>query len=122
MLGRLRATNEITNKMTEQTQVNAPNVKVPLQLTTKYPKKVAQGYRLVEYNRSRKEKLAQVAKAQPDEAQNSESHLSYGVEAGIAVGVLGLLGYYIYQRGIPGDNNNAKVTPVETRTNKFEME
>ena len=43
----------------------------------------------------------------------------------MAVGMLGLLCYYAYQRGSPGDNNGIKVTlvrSVETRANKFEME
>ena len=43
MLGRLRATKEITNKMSEQTHVN---VEEPVQVTTENPKKVAQGKRL----------------------------------------------------------------------------
>ena len=68
MLGCLRVTNEITNKMSEQAQVNVANVEVPLQVTMKDPKKVAQGKRLAEWNRKNNEKLAQEAKAQPDEA------------------------------------------------------
>ena len=108
--------------MPEQTQVNTTNVEVPLQVTTKDPKKAEAGKRLAEWRCKNKEKLAQEAKAQPDEAQRSESNLSYGVGGVIAAGVLRLLGYYIYQRGSPGDNNDIKVTSVETRANKFEME
>ena len=40
----------------------------------------------------------------------------------MVIGVLGLLGYFTYQRGSPGDNNDVKAAPVETRANKFEME
>ena len=39
----------------------------------------------------------------------------YGVGVVIAVGVLGLLGYYIYQRGSPEDNNDVEMTSVETK-------
>ena len=71
MLGCLRATNEITNEMAEQTLVNAPNVEVPLQVTMTDLKKVPLGKRLVEWNHKNKEKLAHGAKAQPDEARES---------------------------------------------------
>ena len=89
----------------------------------KDPKKVAQGKRLVEWNHmNEKEELAQKAKVQPDEVKESKSNLSYSVGAVIVVGMLDLLGYYVCQRGSPGGNNDIKVTPVETRANKFEMD
>ena len=100
--------------MSEQTQVI---VEAPLLVTTKDPKKVAAGKKLAEFKRRKKEELAQEAKA-----RESKPKLSHSVGAVIVIGVLGLLGYYIYQRGSPGDNNDVKVTSVETRTNKFEME
>ena len=122
--------NDITTTKMEQSKeldVSATNVEVSLRVTTKDPKKVEQAKRLAEFNRKKKEKLAR-----PDKAQESESNLSqaYGVGADIAVWVLGLLGYYIHQRGSPkGDNNDIKVTPVRSvslqtqkRGNKFEME
>ena len=84
------------------------NAEVPLRVT---PKKVAAGKRLAQYNCRKKEELAQVAKAQPDEAQESESNLSYDAGAVIAVEVLGLHGYYIYESK-KGDNNDIKVTLV----------
>ena len=62
---------------------------------TKNPKKVEQGKRLVEWNLKNKGKLAQVAKAQESEPKLSQA---YGIGAVIAVGVLGLLGYYIYPK------------------------
>ena len=89
----------------------------------KDPKKVAAGNRLAEWNSKNKENLTQ-----PDEAQESEPKLSqaYSVRAVIAVVVLGLLCYYIYESK-KDDNNHIKVTPVrsvETQksANKFEME
>ena len=92
----------------------------------KGPKKVEQGKGLAEYNQRNKEKLAQEAKAKESEPKLSQT---YNIGAVLAVGVLGLLGYYIYQRGSPkGDNNDMKVTlvrcvEVQTRkqANKFEM-
>ena len=56
--------------------------------------------RLAEFNHRRKE----------EQAKENKPNLSYGVGVVIAVGVLGLLGYYIYQRGSPGDNNATNLT------------
>ena len=100
--------------MSEQTQ---GNVEVPLQVAMKDLKKVEQGHRLVEFNCRKKEKLAQEAKA-----KENEPNLNYSIGAVIVVGVLGCFGYYIYQRGSPGDNNDVMVTPIETCMNKFKME
>ena len=72
--------------------VTTTKTEVPLQITTKDPKKVAVGKRLAEWRRENKEKLTQEAKA-----QENKTNLSYGIGAVIAVGVLGLLGYYIYE-------------------------
>ena len=115
----MQATNKITNKMAEQTHIATSNGEVPFQVMMKDQKNVAQGKRLVELSRTNREKLAKEAEAQPYAAKKSESNLHNGAEA---VGALGLLGYYIYQRGSPGDNNDVKVTLVETPANKFKME
>ena len=56
VVGAFMSNNEITNKMSEQTQVDAPNVEAPLKVTRKDPKKVAQSERLVEWNRRNKKK------------------------------------------------------------------
>ena len=69
------ATNKITTKMSEQTQVNAPDVEVPFQVMTKDPKKVKQGKRLVEFNCKTKEELAQKAKAK----ESKPKQKSYGL-------------------------------------------
>ena len=76
---------------------------------------------MAEFNHRKKEQLAQEAKA-----RKNKHNLSYVIRTVIAIGMLGLLGYYIYQKGSPGDNNEVKVTPVKVqaqkRANKLEME
>ena len=74
-----------TTKMSEQTKVEEP-----AQMTTKDPQKVAQGKRLAEFNCRKKEELVQKSKAQESESNLSQA---YGIEAVIAVGLLGFLGY-----------------------------
>ena len=108
-------------EMESNNNITATKVEEPVQVMMKDPKKVAAGKRLTEFNCKRKEELDQKSKDQESEPNLSQA---YDIGAVIAVGVLGLCGYYIYQRGSPGDNN-AKVTlvrSVETRENKFEME
>ena len=85
----------------------------------KDPKKVAMGKRLAEW-KIKKSWLRglNLRRANPDYVMALHG-------AVIAVGVLGLLGYYIYQRGSPGDNNDIKATVVrslETQENNLEME
>ena len=87
------ATNEITTNKMENN-----NVEGPVQVMMKNPKKVEQGKRLAEWNCRNKEKLAQTAKAQESKPKLSQA---YSIGAVIDVVVLGLLGYYIYQRGSP---------------------
>ena len=71
--------------MAEQTQVQK-------QVVTKDPKKVEVGKRLAEYNHGKREQCAHLAKAQ------SEPKLTYyGAGAIVAIGALGILGYYVYQ-------------------------
>ena len=61
------------------------------QVTMKDPKKVEAGKRLAEHNRRKRAERAQLAKPQ------SESNITYyGTRAVIAVGVLGVIGYYVY--------------------------
>ena len=78
----LQEENKVTaNKMAEKVQ----------QVTMKDPKKVDAGKRLAECNRRKREEGAQLAKSQ------SESNLTYySAGAVIAVGVLGVISYYIY--------------------------
>ena len=60
-------------------------------VTAKDPKKVEAGKRLAAINRKKRE-----AKRR-EEAQNGGMNQYYGIEAVIAVGVIGGLGYYIYR-------------------------
>ena len=67
------------------------------QVTTKDPKKVEAGKTLAEYNRRKREEL----KAQKSKSKQVEPMLPlsqcYSIGAALAVGVIGSLGYYVYQ-------------------------
>ena len=114
--------------MSEQTQVNSANVEVPLQVMTKDPRKVTAGKGLAEW-RCNKDKLAQAAKTRENEPKLTSSQ-AYGIGTVVAVEVLGLLGYYIYQYRKGDTLKDAdKVTPIRSVevqmqkcANKFEME
>ena len=100
--------------MAEQTQVQ--------QVITKDPKKVEAGNRLAEYNRMKREERAQLAKAQ------SKSNITYyGAGAVVAIGVLDVISYNVYQSKTPKETpvHQSKETPVcqrmETPANKFDM-
>ena len=92
------------------------------QVTTKDPKKVEAGRRLAEYNRRKREELKeQKSKVEP----TLDSSTCYSIGAVLAVGVIGSLGYYVYQA--KKGEVNAVVSfqqPSHPRpqTNKFEME
>ena len=80
--------------MAEENQVTKEPQQVqqePQQITTKDPKKVEVGKRLAAINRKKRE----VKKR--DEAQNGGVSQYYRVGVVLAVGVIGGLGYYIYQ-------------------------
>ena len=62
------------------------------QVTTKDTKKVEAGKRLAEYNCRKREEL-KVQKSKEEPMLTS----SYGIGAVLAVGVIGGLGYYLYQ-------------------------
>ena len=88
-------------------------------VTTKDPKKVETGKRLVKYNRKKREEL---------KAQKLDSSQYYGIGAVLAVGLIGGLGYYIYQgkRGEVKDVSASRNPTVSQQpcpqANKFEME
>ena len=66
----------------------------PGQVMMKDPKKVAVGKRLTEYNRGKREELAQVTKAQKSESEPKLTLSQYYSIGGVlAVGVLGILSW-----------------------------
>ena len=84
-LGQLQEENKVTaNKMVEQAQIQ--------QVTTKDPKNVDQRKKLAEHSLRKREELAQM-KAQKSE---NETNLTYnGAGAVVAIGVLGVISYYV---------------------------
>ena len=79
--------------MAEENQVQQVT-KEPQQVTTKNPKKIEAGKRLAKHNRKKRE-----AKKREEQVQLEKSGVNqyYGIGAVIALGVIGGLGYYIYQ-------------------------
>ena len=72
------------------------------QVTTKDPKKVEAGKRLAEYNHRKREELKeQKSKVEP----KLTSSTCYGIGAVPDVGVIGGIGYYLYQAK-KGEVNN----------------
>ena len=124
--------------MTEENQVQQVTkepqqvTKEPHRVTTKNPKKVEAGKRLVEHNHKKKEEQRkEQAKLEKTAGRGFTSGVNqyYGIGAIIALGVIGGLGYYIYQskKGEQPSNpqqNNSKPHPqaiaVQGQSNKFE--
>ena len=95
--------------------------KEPQRVTTKNPKKVEAGKRLAAHNCRRREEQRK------ERAKLDESRLNqyYGIEAVIALGVIGGLGYYIYRTKKGEVPNNPPQQPcpqAQAQTNKFEMD
>ena len=84
-------------------------------VATKNSKKVEAGKRLAESNRKRREVKKQA------KLEASRVNQYYGIGAVLALGVIGGLGYYIYQSKKGEQQNNPKPHP-QPQTNKFEME
>ena len=79
--------NKVTaTKMGEQIQIQ--------QVMMKDPKKVEKGKRLAEWNHRKREELAQL-KSKSKQVEPKPTY--YGAGAIVAIGALGILGYYIYQ-------------------------
>ena len=92
------------------------------QVTTKNPKKVEAGKRLAESNHKKRE-----TKKREEQSKIEKSRVNqyYRIGAVIALGVIGGLGYYIYQtkKGEQLQQNNPKPHPqMQPQTNKFEMD
>ena len=107
--------------MEEENQQQVQQVtKEQQQITTKNPKKVEAGKRLAAHNcRRREEKKKEVEKVEVKQI--------FGIGVVLAVGVIGGLGYYIYQakKGeASGEqpSNPQRDNPLPPQTNKFEMD
>ena len=62
-------------------------------------------------------------KREQEKLEASRVNQYYGIGAVIALGVIGGLGYYIYQSKKGEQQNNAKPHPqTQLQTNKFEMD
>ena len=68
----------------------------PQQVTTKDPKKVEAGKRLAAINRKKREVKQREEQAQLEKTTSGVNQ-HYGIGAVIPLGVIGSLGYYIYQ-------------------------
>ena len=101
-------------------------IKEPQQVTTKNLKKVEAGKMLAAHNHRRREKQRKEQMKLEKTAIGVNQY--YGIGAVIALGVIGGLGYYIYQtkKGEQPSNlqqNNPKPHPqAQPQTNKFEMD
>ena len=82
---------QITKEPQQITKESQQISKEPQRVTTKNPKKVEAGKRLAESNRKKRE----VKKQAKLEASGVNQY--YGIGAVLALGVIGGLGYYIYQ-------------------------
>ena len=108
---------QITNEPQQVTKEPQQIIKEPQRVTTKNPKKVEAGKRLAESNRKKREAKKQA------KLEKGGVNQYYGIGAVLALGVIGGLGYYIYQtkKGEQPQQNNPKPHP-QPQTNKFEMD
>ena len=91
------------------------------QVTTKDPKEVEQSKRLTEWDRKITKKLGQEAKAQNSESETNLTYYAAGVV--VAIGVLGVIGYYVYQsRTLVNQCKKAPVYQLKETPDKFNME
>ena len=111
--GEAAQTQQITKEPQQVTK--EPQVR---RITTKNPKKAEAGERLAESNCKKRE-----AKKKEEQVKLEASGVNqyYGIGAVIALGVIGGLGYYIYQTKKGERQNNPKPHP-QPQTNKFEMD
>ena len=112
----MKEPQEITKEpqhITKEPQGEATQVQ---RVTTKNPKKVEVGKRLAESNRKKREAKKQVQL----EARGVNQY--YGIGAVLALGVIGGLGYYIYQTKKGEQQNNPKPhSQMQPQTDKSEM-
>ena len=107
--------------MAEENQVT----KEPQRVTTKDPNKVEAGKRLAAINHKKREAKKREEQAQLEKT-TSRVNQYYGIGAILVLGVIGGLGYYIYQSK-KGPAIREVMIPVSQQqprpqTNKFEMD
>ena len=86
-------------------------------VTTKNPKKVEAGKRLAESNHKKREAKKQA------KLEASRVNRYYGIGAVLALGVIGGIGYYIYQnKKVEQPQQNKPHPQTQPQTNKFEMD
>ena len=110
------------NQVTKEPQQVKQVVKEPQRITTKDPKKVEAGKRLATISRKKRE-----AKKREEQAKLGKIGVNqyYGIGAVIALGVIGSLGYYIYQsQKVPAIREVMMPVSQEPhpQTNKLEMD
>ena len=111
------------NQVMKEPQGEAAQVqqvtKEPQRVTTKNPKKVEAGKRLAESNRKKREAKKQA------KLEKSGVNQYYGIGAILALGLIGGLGYYIYQTKKveqPQQDNPKPHSQMQPQTNKSEMD
>ena len=106
------------NKLAEGNQLTKKELQ---RVTTKNPKKVEQGKRLAESNHKKREvKKREEQRKEQVKLEVSTIKQYYGIGAVIALGVIGGLGYYIYQSkkgGQPQQNNPKPHPQMQAQTN-----
>ena len=108
---------QITKEPQQVTKEPQQVTKEPQRVTKKSEKKVEAGKRLAESNRKKREAKKQV------KLEASGVNQYYGIEAVIALGVIGGIGYYIYRAKKGEQQNNPKPqAQTQLQTNKFEMD
>ena len=106
---------QITKEQQQITKEPQQITKELQRVTTKNPKKVEAGKRLAESNRKKREAKKQA------KLEASRVNQYYGIGAVLALGVIGGLGYYIYQSK-KGEQPEQNKPHPQLQTNKFEMD
>ena len=109
---------QITKEPQQITKERQRVTKELQRVTTKNPKKVEAGKRRAESNRKNREAEKREERVK---LEASEVNQYYGIGAVSALGVIGSLGYYIYQERRA--QNNPKPHPqTQPQTNKLEID
>ena len=108
----------MTDKSTEISRVTKP----------KNPGRVAQGHKLAELNKQRKQQLKEQSQEQPQEQPHDESILPNKSTVMLSLGILALLGYIAYDKvktpktaDIPDQKIHVTPKPTKNPTDLFKM-